>query len=251
VKVLLVGDTHGDTKFHIKVMRAARSSNAQAIIQLGDWDLRMRPAFRTPALDWLEEDEDRLYFWLDGNHDNHDYIREVIMHGEVADNPVAHWHERMFYCPRGSVTKLGDTTVMFLGGAYSIDKNRRTPGADWWPGETISVIDAATAVENSNGVDIMFTHDCPNTVWFNNELDKGQYKVDAASQSNRDLLSRIVHAVAPKKLYHGHYHTAYESDVTTSKGFPCQVTGLSANVRHNPHQFIGPIFGDNVMNIDL
>ena len=200
MRVLIVGDTHCDTGFAIEVTKAARAADVQAIIQLGDFCLRIDDSFLTPWQNWLWEDEDRHMFWLDGNHDNFTYIEDVIMDGEVPDVPVESFGERFWYCPRGSVTRLGNTTVQFIGGAYSIDKARRTPGLDWWPQEMLTDADVDFAIENSYQVDVICSHDCPNTTWFGDKLKDGHYKGDSASALNRNRLSHIVHTVSPKEV---------------------------------------------------
>ena len=44
----------------------------------------------------------------------------------------------IFYMPRGSVLSLSDgRNVLFMGGAESVDKRRRTPGYDWFKQELI------------------------------------------------------------------------------------------------------------------
>lgn len=247
MRVLIVGDTHCDTRFAREVTKAARASGVQAIIQLGDFCLRLDDSFLSPWRNWLREDEDRSMFWLDGNHDDHGYIDDVIMDGEVPDNPVEHFTKRMFYCPRGSVTKLGDATVQFIGGAYSIDKSRRTAGFDWWPQEMLTDAQVDFAIENGHGVDIICSHDCPNTTWFGNKLKDGDYKVDPASAQNRNRLSEVVYQVSPITVFHGHYHDAYEATVRSSR-LVTEVIGLGANIKHGPNGSyrVPVVFGDNV-----
>lgn len=254
MRTLLIGDTHGHEGFSRRVCRSATASNVQAMIQLGDFGFLFKRDFIRVWTDWLEEDDSRLFFWLDGNHDDHNYIEEEILGGRwhdlldagdpVIDHPIAHWHERMFYCPRGSVTKLGDTTVQFLGGAYSIDKHRRAPDVTWWHQETITMAQAGFAVDNSYGVEVMFTHDCPNTAWFQRKLRSGDYKVDRDSQNNRDMVTAVVQEVSPHTLYHGHYHYPYEAATTYDKGMT-NVVGLSDSNDHPP------VYGDNVRLIEL
>lgn len=251
MKVLLVGDTHCDTTFAINVTDMARELEVETIVQLGDFCLRLNESFLRVWSDWLDEDDSRLFFWLDGNHDDHDFLDEMT-DGADLDHPVAFWHENMYYCPRGSVTKLGDTTVMFMGGAHSIDWMRRTPGVDWWPQETIKDHEVDRAIDNAYDVDVICSHDCPETIWFGGKLDEGDYKVDRASEHNRKQVTRLVEAVLPWNLYHGHYHESY-STMSIYDGGVVGVHGLGANIKHTDNGRSYPVpaeLGENVTLVD-
>ena len=63
--------------------------------------------------------------FCDGNHDNHWELR-ALKNLAVSDN--------VFYQPRGSTITLPDgRNFLFMGGANSIDKYRRTVGVSWCP----------------------------------------------------------------------------------------------------------------------
>lgn len=231
MKVMAVGDTHCNTQFAIRVCRYAKANNIDTIIALGDFGYRFSKDFLTVWKQWLENNEDRTMYWLDGNHDDHDYIAS-FMEGEDPNGPVAHWHPRFLYMPRGSTTTIGSTKCQFLGGAYSIDRTRRKLGKSWWAGECTTREDVDRTIANGKDVEVMFTHDCPDTTWFQEALGKGDYKIDPSSAENRALLTEAVRAVAPERLFHGHYHYSYRADFPTRNG-PCQITGLSAD--HDQH----------------
>ena len=183
-KLLVVGDTHADTSFAQSVTAAATAAGCNYIVQLGDWDLSLSAGFRNVWISWLKKSDDRYVFWLDGNHDDHEYLK-TVMAGHSGDTPIAHWHERLLYCPRGSVTKIDGVTLQFMGGAYSIDEAYRTPGRDWWPEETITPEQEQHAIDNGHEVDIFFSHDAPPSEYITSWLDKFGYKVDPNSEANR------------------------------------------------------------------
>lgn len=242
MKVLLAGDSHGSERYVRNVCNFATTASVDTIVQLGDFGFRFEPSFLKAWKDWLNDSPDRKVYWLDGNHDNHDYIDEDITRvgtDEEVDMsaPIAHWHKRMFYCPRGSRTTFGESSVMFVGGAFSIDKMYRRPHTSWWEQEMITVKDLERAVEGGD-VDVVFSHDCPNTVWFQSELESGYYKIDPDSQKNRDMLTAICDAVHPRHVYHGHYHTSYESEYPQYR----LVHGLSDNTSHSDYA----VGGENV-----
>ena len=239
-KVLIVGDTHGDPQFVSNIHRAARDHEVESIIQLGDFGYNFDRNLLASIGAWLDRDENHSWFWIDGNHDQHDYIEQDIL--SVVPNwnkPVAHFHERMFYVPRGAVFAVGGTNVLGLGGAYSIDKYRRSPGVSWWEQEMIRPSDMLRAVANATRVgqvDVMITHDAPMSDELGEMLNGAGYKVDYDSAANRAALTRVVDEVRPQRLYHGHYHHRYQTVYTTPEGWDVDVEGIGANV--NPRGYI-------------
>lgn len=229
-KVMVVGDTHGNETFMIRVLRHAKESGVDIIVQVGDFGFKFDKTFIFIIRQWLDNDASRKFYWLDGNHDDHDYIREHIMGGRAnAPTPVSHWHDRMFYCPRGSKTVLGESTVQFIGGAYSIDRHHRVLGRTWWKDEETKDSDIAYALNNKwDSTDYLFTHDCPNGGLVDGALVGGDFKVDEASENNRKRITEAMWAIAPRTLIHGHYHMYYTDHVETKSGM-AMVIGLEAD----------------------
>ena len=232
MKVLLVGDTHCNGKFARNVCEYATTHDIDTIVQLGDFGFHFDKGFIRKWKDWLNDDPNREVYWLDGNHDDHDYIdAEITENGDAYEGvPISHWHSRMFYCPRGSRKTFGDTTVMFMGGAYSIDKHYRRPHLSWWYQEMLTETDVYNA--GTEHVDVVFSHDCPDTIWFKDKLEQDYYKIDEDSQRNRDILTSICDTVSPRRVYHGHYHEHY---VVEDKVHGRVVTGLSCDSTYSGH----------------
>lgn len=227
---MAVGDTHCNVQFALRVCRYAKDNDIKVIIPVGDFGFKFPKEFIHVWRQWLENDDERRIYWLDGNHDDHDYLRDVVMKGQSYDEPVAHWHPNFMYCPRGSVATIGETKCQFVGGAYSIDRWQRKLGKTWWEDECTSEEDMHRAVRNGTpaDIDIMFTHDCPGTEWFDQKLLDGDYKVDKSSAENREKITKIVKAVAPVTVVHGHYHQYYWTSIETRKG-STRVIGLAAD----------------------
>jgi Icc-related predicted phosphoesterase len=232
MKVLIVGDVHGDPQFLSNIHAEARRFGVKTIVQLGDFGYNFDKNVIASISAWLNRDPEHQWFWLDGNHDEHNYIEGSILKGEFPGYPVPHFHERMFYCHRGSTTMIGDKLCMFLGGAYSIDKSRRTPHISWWPQEMIRQSDVHRALENAEGrkIDVMFTHDSPRCEYLDKWLYGQGYKTDPWSNENRAALTYVVDQVRPADLYHGHFHHRYDSVHTTPDGWKTNVHGVGANV---------------------
>jgi Icc-related predicted phosphoesterase len=241
-KVMIVGDTHNDTGFLEQLLFSHAKDEVDVVVQLGDFGLML--SMFGPIVKWLVDNPTAKFIWLDGNHDNHEYIETIIMDDREPDHPVpmvfADWlnkpdladtvTDRLLYAPRGSTTRIGSKNCMFLGGAVSIDRQWRTPGIDWWWNEDISESDRRRAVEvaENNSIDVLFTHDAPSTDYLEEWLNKYGYKNDHASHRNRLAINDVIDAAFPERVYHGHMHVAYE----TRHNRYCTVLGLAANVNH-------------------
>lgn len=89
-----------------------------------------------------------------------------------------------------------------MGGANSIDKDRRIPGVSWWPEETISQNDFQNLPEE--GIDILVTHTCSNEI-FDNHIRKAlKYGKDV--DPSYDALSALWEMYQPSQWFFGHFH---------------------------------------------
>ena len=210
-RVLLLGDTHGNN--HNELNRAfqhAQNSGAEYIIQLGDFGYQYTKQF----LKVCDQSPVPLYF-LRGNHDNTTIIRQWN-HGQLHGHNPVQVTDQLWYLPDGCRLTIGGTHIAVLGGAHSIDHQRRQQWESWWPDETTPT-HAVTQLLHHNWnnhyskpstVDVLLCHDvpeCPPTI-----ADHiGKFKFDPCSQANRILLRHVFDHLKPAKVFHGHYHYAY------------------------------------------
>lgn len=231
MKILVLGDTHGSINHLRLACGEAVTQGCNRIVQVGDWGYLWPGSDKLGRVTELLVEHGLQMYFLDGNHDNH----ELLPHDSEE---MVELSEVVTYLPRGHVWEWGSKRFMSLGGAFSTDKGRRTAFISWWPNETISLGDAARAIQNGkDGVDVMFTHDAPSGVAVLEDLlanypYPGQtYKLDAESKANRDMLGDVVDGVQPKLLIHGHYHFRYTDQLegTSHEGLPyrTEVVGLA------------------------
>lgn len=244
MKVLLVGDTHGDSKFVSSVNRLAKTQNARFVIQLGDFGYDFNKNVLASIGAWLDADDRRRWMWIDGNHDQHDYIRTEICKGKHPKKPVKHFHDRMLYCPRGSTLRIGQKKVLFLGGAVSIDKERRQQGTNWWPQESISTADTRRAIEQGQGADVLISHDAPSSGAIRAWLKDCGYRLDKSSQHNRQAVEAVMLGTGVTEVYHGHYHHRY-----TTEHRDVLIEGLGANYARGVHS-PKAVLGQNCLLVD-
>ena len=208
----VIGDLHGEWH-HLN--KFVNKKNPSVILQCGDlgyWDTfdgkttlgdRITTERGIRKKKWylckgIKNRECPVY-WCDGNHEQLWSLRDIR-----NNNPEEKAHEvceNVFYMQRGSVMKLSDgRTVLFMGGAASIDKEYRTLGVDWFPCETISQNDIYDLPDVK--VDIVISHTCPRE-FLPDVLRHDFRKLDDPSY---DALSYILYKYNPSLWYFGHWH---------------------------------------------
>ena len=206
-RVLIAGDTHGNSKWVAHLADIAARAGCAVIIQVGDFgyfpDHPGGPRFLT-ALDGACEINGVELWFIDGNHDDHTSLAELD-HGHEPANISEH----VTYLPRGTRLNVGGCRFGFLGGAFSIDWRDRTPGIDWWQHEVTDVDDLARL--GDDGLDVLITHDSPEGI---NLLSS--WRLPAEDQVRADevraLITRATAATSPRLVVHGHWH--HESELT-------------------------------------
>lgn len=206
--ILLLGDIHGDYKTLERAIDLAHSSDAKAIIQVGDFGLFSNTAMANeiPFLKVASKSKVPIYF-IDGNHDDCDRWVEMT---EVTRlwGPMANFH----YVPRGTVLEIDGRTIAFMGGAASIDKAwRLESGAHWTEKENISPQEALRLLNNAEGktIDMFITHCPPNSVVEENfnPRDKLFFGVEMDwVDTNQLVIEELWHKLGTPMIYSGHMH---------------------------------------------
>lgn len=116
------------------------------------------------------------------------------------------------YAPRGARWTWRGIRFLAAGGAVSVDREWREPGETWWEEEAITEADVLRSIAGGPA-DVVVSHDSPAGVDAMGPETCGDKDADPASWRNREQLRRIVDAVPPRLLVHGHYHHPKESDL--------------------------------------
>jgi hypothetical protein len=86
-------------------------------------------------------------------------------------------------------------------------------------------------VTEYDGVDVLFSHDCPDHELLRQWLYSKGYKVDDQSSQNREALTVLLDRVRPTEMYHGHFHYRYTYvDTELSPGWEYTIHGVAANM---------------------
>lgn len=200
VRAMFAGDIHGNIN-HLKwLFDHASKNDITHIISVGDfgyWVHLKRGVKFISAVERLAKSHNIKVLWIDGNHENHDILNELVdIYGDSAPIPTP--SEWVKWIPRGCIFTLGATTIMGYGGAWSVDWKQRVEGESWWRQELIDPFHVDDLPEVH--VDILITHDAP--------MGKTlSYKDDIPlSVNQRVLVSEIMSKVTPDMVICGHHH---------------------------------------------
>lgn len=196
-EMTFVGDVHGKYGPYKKIIKRTSPS-----IALGDMGVGFRhysgpndgePAANPPYNTMVANDAR----FIRGNHDNPLVCRnhnQCIKDGTIEDG------------------------VMFIGGAYSIDRAYRHESYDWWEDEQLShselneILDKAIEEKPF----MMVTHDCPMNVAPEIFTNRMVHKDFYASRTNQ-MFQSLFEIVKPRCWAFGHWHISTSKIIDKTK----------------------------------
>lgn len=253
-RLLVAGDTHGDTEHWIYLAKLAKERDCNAIFVVGDFGYHEQFIEVISDLDLLESIVAEMgvpFYWCDGNHDNTAMVLD--MYGDDVDGEgFLRVRTGVRYSPRGHRWTWNGIRFISLGGAYSVDKHyrlaveretalkraainaKRDPGNQlsedtselhWYSREemTDAEMDAILAADSSP-VDVMFAHDKPassNPGWNRKSFPE--------CLPNQKRLQKAVETLRPELFVHGHLHYRYTEEQRFADGHTLAIIGLDCN----------------------
>lgn len=212
--VLFVGDLHGSLEDAERACQHAYALGIHHLVQVGDWGFLWPGHDKATELRGILQNYGVVMRFIDGNHDDHLRLRSGIVD-----------YQSLKYMPRGSTWTDDGARYLFLGGAPSIDHRSRTPGASWWPEETITQedVDRCLAV---GPIDVMVTHDAPIIpVGFSDDVGSEWFRI--AGPASRAAVAAVVDHHRPQLLVHGHWHRRYVRGFRPTNAHEILIEGLS------------------------
>ena len=230
-RVLVAGDWHGNRYWALNVIHRVpqllAGEQRPLIVHLGDfgiWPDDDGRRYLTAVSTALGQVNAELWF-IDGNHEDFTQL------ASGAADPAGRIPLRPNIChlPRGYRWDWHGRRWLACGGGVSLDQAVRRPGHDWWPQEEITAEQEA-AIIGGGAADVMVYHDCPAGVPHSFPPPPPEWSPAdlARNDAHRARLQRIVDAVRPAHLMHGHLHRAYRRTCDFGYG-PVQVTGLATD----------------------
>jgi predicted phosphodiesterase len=227
----VAGDWHANLHWGTGIIAMAKERGADVLVHLGDFGWQ----FTDYYLDGLSQAlGDMPLVFIDGNHENHDWLDAQPVDPATGLRILRH---NIAHLPRGTRWEWGGVRFLAVGGAHSVDRPSRTPGASWWSQEVLSEDDIDRCVAGGL-TDVMFSHDCPAGIDIPGLEDSAHFfpKTELVqADAHRIRMRRITDAGQPLHVFHGHMHRAYDQVADIGYG-PIRVRGLDCDgttVRRN------------------
>lgn len=210
-RLLVAGDTHGNC-LHWKhvLLPTAQEHQVEGIVQLGDFGYWPLTSEGRDYLAWLSSELDNSDSWIvfvDGNHEDH---RALLQLPRRPDGFVE-VTDRILWVPRAHRWVWSGTRFLAVGGAFSIDRQRRKRDSGrwgWFEEETITSEQAQLALADGPA-DVLLPHDAPKGAMPKVKLsDIGRYAPEGVAHARR--AQEVAGATKPKLLIHGHWHQFQE-----------------------------------------
>jgi len=176
MSITLIGDVHGQYEKYHRIL--SRQEENPYTLQIGDFGFKYNT---------LKNVDSTKHMILPGNHDNY----------SICYN-YSHFMGDYGY------TSLNKIEFFYYRGAYSIDRQYRTVGIDWWEQEQVTIDQFMKARELYRQVkpNIVITHDCPNDI-----ID---YLLEPHQKRYENItgwaLQELLNIHQPKLWFFGHWH---------------------------------------------
>ena len=197
-KILVLGDVHGAFN-NLKTILDAKTPDLAIVC--GDYGVWTDFTPNNIPNKYNVKYPCDVYF-VDGNHDNHASL-DTYERGKIHKLT-----DKLYYCSYGSSLTINNKTILFCGGAESIDKGFRMPFVSWWPTECISESDQEYLPNTT--VDIVISHTAPNFIIDNmfKEQNMLSFSIKCNDPSAK-YLSDVYNKYKPKQWFFGHMHASY------------------------------------------
>lgn len=174
--ITLIGDVHGKYDRYHKIIRQIEKH--PYTLQVGDFGFR---------LDTLKNVDSTKHLILPGNHDQYDLC-----------------YNYPHFLGDYGYTSLNRIEFFYYRGAYSIDRQYRTIGIDWWEDEQVSIDQFMKARELYRTIKpkIVITHDCPQNI-ASMMLEPGQRVYE---NTTGWALQELLNIHEPNLWFFGHHH---------------------------------------------
>ena len=172
-----IGDAHGKYDRYVEI-----AGKRDYTVQIGDL------GFRYGCLDSLDPERHKL---VAGNHDNYDTI---------SNYP--------HYLGDCGFHTLGGTEFFFLRGAYSVDRDSRTIGVDWWSQEEIPIemFLEIRGEYRERKPRIVLTHTCPERMSPHFLEPRNAHRVHVTKTGF--MLDELFNSHKPELWVFGHFHVS-------------------------------------------
>jgi len=197
----LIGDLHGDFDWYLK----KGINGCDQSITLGDIGIGFPSRYikkvrrfdsYTRNYEWIPDKASSITLFPEGVGLQHRFVYGNHDNSELAVK-----------CPNclGHYGYLKESGIFFISGAFSVDRNSRTDGIDWWETEEIAYKELAKMIELYQKVQprIVVSHEGPSVI-VHSAL--GGLGVHASYPRTRAAMDQCWESHMPEFWFLGHYH---------------------------------------------
>lgn len=228
-KVVTFGDWHANYRWAVPALKrfASPEKKPDVYLHVGDFGVWTWAGIFLSMVN-SQLDEQNVELWIvDGNHEDFNLLKTF----PYDDRGLQVIRSHIFRIPRGHAWEWSGKKFVGLGGAFSVDRSKRTPEISWFLEETITDQDFQKTVDNKTA-DILISHDAPwlPSLFLSEGSAQPKLKLTPEeiyySEMGRDYIAKVLNELQPKLHLHGHHHIAYTKDY-----FGTQVIGLDCDKR--------------------
>lgn len=243
-RLAFLGDMHGEIYSLTRHLRRVKERGIDLAISVGDLGYNFAETPRRFNVE-LHEELTRLDFhllWIDGNHENHPWLRNLPLNAEG----FAVATDRILWAPRGHCWTLAEKRFGAAGGAFSVNATSLVPEVSWFP-RMEEVLEED--VERFKGVelDVLVTHDVPAAVPMHSRLQLTP-AVERRAHESRERLQNIVELTRAQRTFSGHWHKRVTEDWRRQDGGVTTSTVLG--LEHQNEAVVGyDLFSDELFEM--
>lgn len=203
--IYLIGDTHCNALGDGRKIKKTPAKEGDYVIVLGDFGF-IWTSRDNHEIKWFNRFK-KLPFtlcFLDGNHENFERLKR-FPEVDFCGGKAGLIYDCVYHLKRGQIYNIEGNKILTIGGARSIDKDRRIPGISWWKDEEIKYDEQNKTLDNLNNhnwkVDYVLTHTLPTQI-IEKYIDFSE-KEDTNTRFFDHLLQE---KLTFKKWFCGHFH---------------------------------------------
>jgi len=193
--IRIIGDLHGLFESYQRITKGCDHS-----IQVGDFGFGFNTEWDRKVIQWQHNNPNHRF--IRGNHDNPEVCQQSP--NCITDASV-------------------EEGVFFLGGAWSIDWNYRTPGIDWWFDEELNDQQLTEAIETYIDLkpQVVVSHDFPTQVSYDMFVSRGRaFGPNMIKTRTGEALQEMFEAHQPIYWFGGHWHNTLAQKINGTQ-FQC------------------------------
>ena len=233
-RVWVTGDTHGNFEWLKSWCESHNTSkNTDLLIICGDAGLMYYGQGK-----WREENMKKFVqeecpitlLCVRGNHEARPANYKNIQFVTLEDDPVVpsgYYFEPnypdIWYAADGSTFNINNKRCLFIGGAYSVDKEyRQLMGWRWFADEELTSEECCDILDkiDHKRFDFVFTHTCPED-WQPYDLFMSCVDQSKVSKKMEQFLTTVSEIIDFDHWYFGHFH-AHRPDIAIDRTHPGQ-----------------------------